>query len=40
MVEIYRDNSHVEEVAEYIGSIPHEILVSVDKRVKRVYKID
>ena len=40
MVEIYRDNSHVEEVAAYIGSIPHEILVSIDKRVKRVYKND
>lgn len=37
-VEILRDNEHINEVAEYLDTIPYEVLCSVGKRVPRIYK--
>lgn len=37
-VYLLRDNEHIEEVAEYLETIPYEVLCSIGKRVPRVYK--
>ena len=37
-VEILKDNEHIEKVAEYLNTIPYEILCSIGKRVPRIYK--
>ena len=36
-VYILKDNEHIEEVAEYLETIPYEILCSVGRRVPRIY---
>jgi len=35
-VYILKDNNHIEEVAEYLDTIPYEVLCSVAKRVPRI----
>lgn len=37
-VEILKDNEHIEKVADYLETIPYEVLCSVGKRVPRIYK--
>lgn len=37
-VEILKDNEHIEKVAEYLNTIPYEILCSIGKRVPIIYK--
>lgn len=39
-VEIFGDNLPVSRLAEWIGTIPYEILTSVSTRIKRVYYSD
>lgn len=36
-VYLLRDNEHIEEVANYLDTIPYEVLSSIGKRVPRVY---
>ncbi len=36
-VEIFGDNITIEEMAEWCGTIPYEILTSIPPRVKRIY---
>lgn len=38
IVEILKDNEHVEEVAKHLETISHEIMCSIGKRVPRIYK--
>ena len=37
-VVILKDNKHIEEVSDYLDTIPYEILCSISKRVPRVYE--
>ncbi len=37
-VEILKDNTHIEEVAKYLETIPYEILCEIGNRVHRIYK--
>lgn len=37
-VTILKDRKHIEEVANYLGTIPYEVLCSIGKRVPRIYK--
>ena len=37
-VVILKDNKHIEEVSDYLDTIPYEVLCSVSKRVPRIYK--
>lgn len=37
-VEILKDNTHIEEVAKYLETIPYEILCEIGVRVPRIYK--
>lgn len=37
IVEILRDNEHIEYVAKYLDTIPYEVICLVGKRVDRVY---
>lgn len=37
-VEILKDVEHIEKVAQYLDTIPYEILCSIGKRVPRIYK--
>lgn len=37
-VEILKDNEHIEKVADYLDTIPYEVLCSIGKRVPRIYK--
>ena len=36
-VEIFGDNLPVSQLAEWLDTIPYEVLTSVSERVKRVY---
>jgi alanine racemase len=36
-VEIFGDNLTISEVADWLKTIPYEVLTSVSRRVKRVY---
>ena len=36
-VEILKDNPHIKEVAEYLDTIPYEILCEIGNRVLRIY---
>ena len=36
-VEIFDPNAPIERVAEQAGTIPHEILTGVGRRVERIY---
>ncbi len=36
-VYLLKDNEHIEEVANYLDTIPYEVLCSIGKRVPRVY---
>ena len=35
-VLIFKDNKHIEEIAEYLETIPYEVLTEIGKRVYRV----
>lgn len=37
-VNILKDIEHIEEVANYLDTIPYEVLCSIGKRVLRNYK--
>lgn len=37
-VELLRDKKHIEATAEYLDTIPYEVLCSVSKRVPRIYQ--
>ena len=37
-VELLRDKKHIEVTAEYLDTIPYEVLCSVSKRVPRIYQ--
>ena len=37
-VELLRDKKHIEESANYLDTIPYEVLCSISKRVPRIYK--
>ena len=37
-VVILKDNKHIEEVSDYLDTIPYEVLCSISKRVPRVYE--
>lgn len=37
-VYILKDVEHIEKVANYLDTIPYEILCSIGKRVPRIYK--
>jgi alanine racemase len=37
MVEIFGENLTITEVANWLKTIPYEILTSVSRRVKRIY---
>ena len=37
-VIILKDNNHIEEVANYLGTIPYELLCNISKRVPRIYE--
>ncbi len=37
-VLILKDNKHIRKTAEYIGTIPYEIICNIGKRVPRIYK--
>lgn len=37
-VVILKDNKHIEEVSDYLDTIPYEVLCSISKRVPRIYK--
>ena len=39
-VEIFGNNLHVTQLAEWVDTIPYEILTSVSSRIKRVYFTD
>lgn len=36
-VLIIKDNNHIREIAEYLDTIPYEVICSIGKRVPRVY---
>ena len=36
-VELLRDNNHINEVSNYLETIPYEVLCTISKRVERVY---
>lgn len=36
-VYILKDNKHIEDIAQYLDTIPYEVLCSIGKRVPRVY---
>lgn len=38
IVEVLRDNEHVEEVAKYLDTISYEVMCSIGKRVPRINK--
>ena len=37
-VELLRDKEHIKETADYLETIPYEVLCSISKRVPRIYK--
>ena len=37
-VVILKDNNHIEEVANYLDTIPYELLCNISKRVPRIYE--
>ncbi len=39
-VQIIRDNNHIYEIANYLNTIPYEIICTISKRVPRVYEED
>ena len=40
IVEIFGDNLPVTTIAEWLDTIPYEVLTSVSNRIKRVYYSD
>lgn len=38
IVEVLKDNEHVEEVAKHLDTISYEVMCSIGKRVPRIYK--
>ena len=37
-VIIIKDVAHINEIAHYLHTVPHEVLCSISKRVPRIYK--
>ena len=37
MVYVLKDNEHIEEVANYLETIPYEVICLIGKRVNRIY---
>ena len=37
-VEIIKDNNHIKEIANYLNTIPYEIMCNISSRVPLVYK--
>ena len=38
IVELLRGKEHIKETADYLETIPYEVLCSISKRVPRIYK--
>ena len=39
-VEIIKDSNHINEIANYLETIPYEVICTISKRVPRVYEED
>ena len=37
-VIVIKDVGHINEIAHYLHTVPHEVLCSISKRVPRIYK--